>query len=157
MHKHRTLTLTDEQVASAVADLEALVGAPESVAEIAGGLTLPDLPDVVTGRPAAQGDLLFLPTDERVPHWAQPLVRPVPLVREGNGHRLVPSGGVQFAAVQGDRHLIGFIVVSAGGTATIEQPRGADAHDALVLGPGAWQIRRQAEQVAPNVIRRVVD
>lgn len=146
--------LTDHDVTDVLQGLEALLAAE---AEPTVPTATPTADGAVTGRPAAQGDLLFLPTDDRIPHWAQPIIGPVPLVREGNGHRVVPTGDVRYAAVQGDRHLIAFLTVGPGARARIEQPRGADAHDALVLGPGTWQVRRQAEQVAPNVIRRVID
>jgi hypothetical protein len=106
--------------------------------------------------PAAQGDLLFTPTDAVAPHWAQPIpAAGIDLIATGNGHRLIPTPGsrVEHAVVHGDRHVIAVLHIT--GTATVVQPRGRDAHVPIQLGPGVWQVRRQTE-VTPTPTRSTV-
>ena len=119
-------------------------------------------PPPIIGRPAAQGDLLFLPSRRLMPHWTQPIIHVVDLVTEGNGHQLAPTGTVRYAAVNGgihgSDHLVGLIDVAPGGTCRVQQPRGgADRHQPLTLGPGLWEIRRQTEQVAGGRVRITFD
>ena len=175
-------TLTDQQVRQITDRMEALLVDPPTAAPVArvGSKVMPTTspavqapapaeparptpgPPPIVGAPAAQGDLLFLPSRRLMPHWTQPIIHVVDLVTEGNGHQIAPSGTVRYAplngGIHGVDHLVGLIDVAPGSTCRIQQPRGgADRHQPLLLGPGLWEIRRQTEQIAPGRVRITFD
>ena len=170
-------TLTDRQVREITDRMESLLTEPASEPVTRVGskvmpttpvapapapyIPQPARPAAIVGAPAAQGDLLFMPSRREMPHWTQPLHQPLDLISEGNGHRMDPTGRVRYAplngGIHGSDHVIGVLDIGPDATCLIGQPRGRDRHQPLVLGPGLWEIRRQTEQVGPRRVRITFD
>ena len=102
---------------------------------------------------AAQGDLIFIPWDEETAPAeraaaianTRPLTTGRVTVVHGNGgncHDLIASPGVAWYKYPGDRQTVGVINVDSSSTALLDHPE----HGAVILGTGAWIVRRQREQ-----------
>lgn len=110
---------------------------------------------VYAGLPQAQGDLLLLPADGKVPAatGAIPLAG-VPLVRGDGGHVHLLLGRVAWAANAEGAQTVGTVTVPDGevgylahGDGTPASALSRDADHALVaFGPGTYVVRRQREQ-----------
>jgi len=113
-----------------------------------------DIP-VITGLPVAQGDLLILPADGKVPDAIVPLpAAGAELVRGQGGHIHLLLGRVLWAPGAPGAQTVGTITVPPGeagylahGDGTPVSALSADAEHALdAFGPGTWIVRRQREQ-----------
>jgi hypothetical protein len=97
----------------------------------------------------AQGDIIVDPAPgRRMPYWVQPQQHGavIPLIREGNGHRLLVDttrGGRVWWCDQIDGTDLGLLRVTEGAVVYVEQVKGLDAHDPLAVGPGVYLVGRQ--------------
>jgi hypothetical protein len=122
-----------------------------------------DVP-VYTGEPLAQGDLLVLPADGKVPAATEAIpLAGVPLVRGNGGHVHLLLGRVAWAPNAVGAQTVGTVTVPDGevgylahGDGTPASALSRDADHALVaFGPGTYVVRRQREQA--DAIRLVED
>ncbi len=118
-----------------------------------------------TGVPQAQGDLMVIPADGKVPD-ATASIPPVgvPLVRGAGGHtHLLMGRGVLWAPGRDGAQTVGTVTVPDGAVGYLAHGDGSPAsalareadHGLVAFGPGTYVIRRQREQA--DVIRMVAD
>jgi hypothetical protein len=114
----------------------------------------PNIP-VHTGLPQAQGDLLVLPADGKVPPASEPVpAAGVALLRGQGGHVHLLLGRVNWAPGEQGAQTLGTVTVPdcetgylAHGDGTPVSALSQDAEHALVaFGPGTYVVRRQREQ-----------
>ena len=143
-------TLTDADLAVFADSIAADMAALDVAEPVRPTRRLPPLTDVpVMGGVQAQGDVLILPIDRAMPHWAQPLPhdRAIPIVTTGNGHALRAltrgTGRVDWAPIHDDGHVIAVVHIAGDAVLLLEQPGGG--HTPLAVGAGCYEIRRQRE------------